>query len=119
MSFVIFQALAERAEMCAALTNNHLFDRRAAACAWFTRLVVNIEVILVAARFTVAIAVIAQRTAAILDALEQREANARMQASHFVVGQAIRQAKWVQLRIPQRFVGVDIANPGNDRLVEQ
>src|SRR5690349_16603954 len=113
------QLLAEWAEMRAALSNDDLLDWCAAARAGLALAVVDIEMFLVGAWLTVAVAIIAQGAATVLKPLKQRQANAGVQPCDLAIVQAIAGAQRVQLSIPERLIGVDIANAGDDFLVEQ
>src|SRR5262245_22222135 len=111
--------LAERAEVCAALPDDGLLDRGAAAQAGLALLVVDVEVLLVRPRLAVAIAIVAQGAAAVLDSLEQRDPDAGVQPGDLVVVKTIAGAQRVELSEPQRLIGVDIADPCDHALVEQ
>src|SRR5215211_4898568 len=111
--------LAERAEVRTALPNHDFLDRRAAARAGLALLIVHVEVLLVTAGLAIAVAIVAQCAAAVLDSLQQRQADTRVQPCDLVVVQAVALAQRVQLGVPKRFVGVDVADSGDRALVEQ
>src|SRR5215216_731890 len=104
------EPLAERAEARPALSDDDALDRGSATRAGLAFLVVDVEVLLIGAGLAIAVAVIAQRTAAVLKALEQCQANAGVQPRDLVVVEAVAGAQRVQLRQPERLIGVDVAD---------
>src|SRR4026209_218479 len=102
-----------------ALPDDHALDRGSAARAGASRLVVNVEMLLVGAGRAITVTVVAHCAAAMLKPLEQRQPDAGVQSRDLVVFEAVAGTQRVELRQPERFVGVDVADPGDHALVEQ
>ena len=86
----------------------------AAAVAGLARPAVAVEVVLVAARAAVDGPVVAQRRAAVVDALRRAPRGSRA-CSRAACGRVTRRAGGVDAGPPQRLVGVDVADAGDGR----
>ncbi len=112
------QALAPRAEVGRPRPDDDPPDRTATARTGLAGALVDVELLL-HRPVAVGRGVVVDRRAASLDRLGQDRADRRVQASFVGGAQAGRRAERVQPRRPERLVGVDVADPGEEPLVEE
>src|SRR5680860_1512083 len=73
----------------------------------------------VGARLAVSPHVVAEAGAAVRDPLSQDLAHRAMQAPHLALVHGVGGAQGVKASAPERLIGVDVAYPGNEALVEE
>src|SRR5690606_32168333 len=117
--FRLRSSLTVRAVMRAALCDPQLEHRGAAARARLVLTPVDLEEVLVRAGRAVRLAVPANTGALPRDALVQHAAHRMVETFLLLCCKCIRLALRGNSGQPKRLVGVDVAHPGDERLVEQ
>jgi len=104
--------------MSTATTHDRAVNRCAAAVAWLTGALVDIKSLL---HLTIAIwgGVIVDRGAASGNGLAQHADDREVQRVDLRGAQRVRRGERMDLRAPKRLIGVDVADPNDEALVEQ
>jgi SAM-dependent methyltransferase len=113
------ERLAPRAVPRATTADPRLRDRRSAARALLAVASVDAELLLHRAGRAVGCPVVAQRRALALDARSQRCTDGASEPCDLGGGEFVRRAQGAHPRPPERLVGVDVPEAGDDSLVEE
>lgn len=110
-----WEALTDRAKMCAALPDENALHRCAAGITCFSGALVHLEIIL-----ETAAAIDPVNTGAVAaDAFFQHLTHCLPQALAFRLAETVRAAQRMKFRQVQGFIGVDVTHSGQEMLVEQ
>ncbi len=105
--------------MRAALSDHTTGNWGATAFAWIAGAAISAEFVLIGAFLTIGIAIVAQCTAAVAQPGGERSNNCCMKLLDLAAIECIGTAQWVDAGAPECLVGVDIADPRDQCLVEQ
>src|SRR3954452_10057827 len=111
--------LAARAEVCRSSAQNDSLDRSSARRTRLPRAVVNAMEQLETTGHPVRVHVVAQATAAVLDRAAEDALDRPIQSPDVVLAQVARRARRVNAGEEERLVHIDIAEAGDQPLVEQ
>src|SRR6516162_1591217 len=112
-------SLTGRAKRCAASADAGLGDQGAAAQAGLTLTTVHLELVLHRAATAVRCPIVAQGRSLAANPDTKRETNPTPDSDHFVEIELAGRAERAHARVPKRLVSVDVAEPGDDPLVEE
>jgi hypothetical protein len=115
---VSFLILTIGAEMCASAAYNDSFNRLATAKTRFSRTPKNCDIVLHASLFTVWFQVTIDRSSFALNTQLQGNSDALIEPVDLHGLQRICTSRWVNSRIVQRFIRVDVADTCDHRLIK-
>ena len=115
----ILQPLAVRTEMRGSAAKDDSLDRRPANAAGLFFSSVGEVLVLESASGAVGIDIVAQRAAPTANGAAKGELDRAIQTFDLRTGKLVRRGEWVDPRDEKRFVGINVPQPGDERLIEQ